>query len=84
MDAVEFAEWMQFDKVEPIGGQRADYHAAMIAWAVRSPHVDRRSREKVEDFIPKWGPAEWKQPTRGLADKIRSYLSGKHGNARRP
>ncbi len=31
MDSTEFSEWVAFDSIEPIGGQRADLRTAMLA-----------------------------------------------------
>jgi hypothetical protein len=52
----ELAEWTAFDLVEPIGGRRGDYQAAIVASTV--VNVNRRKGgkvAKVSDFVPEYG-----------------------------
>lgn len=35
----------------PIGPQRADVHAALVAWATVASHSKRPRRHKIEDFL---------------------------------
>ena len=41
IDSEEFAEWMAFDSLEPIGGNAEDYRAGIIASALINIHRKR-------------------------------------------
>ena len=53
MDSQEFTEWMAFDRLETIGGARADLHAGIIASAVAN-HGSRDIKKPYTpaDFMP--------------------------------
>lgn len=54
MTVAEFFDWMAFDRLSPIGDERADLHAGIVAYAAVMPHVRRGSSLKVSTFVPKW------------------------------
>lgn len=39
----------------PVGPWRADYQAAIVAWAVVASNSKRPRRYKIDHFIPNWG-----------------------------
>ena len=55
IDAAEFAEWMAFHSIYPIGAERGDWQAALIAMtfanAFRGKH---QALFKVRDFLLHW------------------------------
>jgi hypothetical protein len=62
MPWTQFQDWLEFDKVEPIGGLRADWQAGMIsammmnaAVLIRTGQVDLKfqPRDFLLDFTPK-------------------------------
>jgi hypothetical protein len=62
MPWTQFQDWVEFDKVEPIGGLRADWQAGMIsammmnaAVLIRTGRVDLKfqPRDFLLDFTPK-------------------------------
>ncbi len=64
----EFAEWMAFDRVEPIGGRRGDYQTAMLAALLANIYRDPKAHRRpyaVQDFVPQWWqaarPTDWRQ-----------------------
>ena len=57
MDSRGFTEWMAFDRVEPIGGRRSDYQAAIIASTVANANRHKGGRLP-DDFIPEYGATE--------------------------
>jgi hypothetical protein len=70
VDSRELAEWMAYDRLDPLGDERADYRAAIIAATVAN-----RSRGKGErsyspaDFVPDF---DAQPPTHAeLAEKAR-------------
>jgi hypothetical protein len=76
----EMAEWFAFHQMEPIGGQRADWHAAIIAATVANANRGKgRPAAKAEDFLAfQW----WKTPRHatGKADAgaaLAGYLRSK-------
>jgi hypothetical protein len=55
MDSRELTEWMAFDLVEPIGGRRSDFQAAIIASTVANVNRGKGRVLKPDDFIPEYG-----------------------------
>lgn len=51
MSAAEFALWQAFDAESPIGDDRYDLHAAMIASAA---FQSQGAKVKVADMMPNW------------------------------
>lgn len=52
MSSAEYSEWMALLRVEPWGQYRADFQAAIGAWASAAPWS---SQVKVSDFVPEYG-----------------------------
>lgn len=52
MSSAEYAEWMALLRVEPWGHYRADFQAAIGAWASAAPWSNQ---VKVSDFVPEYG-----------------------------
>ena len=53
MSAEEFVQWIEFDKVSPIGAIRADLRAAIIAQTIANCHIGKNQRPfKRTDFMP--------------------------------
>ena len=59
-------EWEWINEIDPIGPDRADYHAALIAYIVWLVNTTEESRKKhpmkVEDFLLKFGEGEAPKP----------------------
>jgi len=52
----EFRSWLAFDRIEPLGGRRADVHAGIIASVVANCNRAKNGKAfKPEEFIPRWG-----------------------------
>ncbi len=54
IDAAEFAQWKAYDRLNPLGWERFDILAALIAM-VTSNTWSKKARP-LEDFQVKWGP----------------------------
>lgn len=50
----EFSEWLAFDRTHPIGWERFDTAAALIAMVTASAWGSKR-KFKLEDFQIRWG-----------------------------
>ena len=48
----EFAEWIAFDRLDPIAEERADARAAMIAHLLACAFRGKGRAPKFEDFMP--------------------------------
>lgn len=49
---------MAYYNIDPFGNERADYHAAQVAWATFEVRRDRKKKKeafKVKDFMPNFG-----------------------------
>jgi len=61
----ELAEWMAYDRMSPIGTDRADIQTGIIASTVANSTRNPKKRRKpwtVKDFIPKYGRQEESEP----------------------
>lgn len=50
----QFAEWLEYERLEPFGDRRADYRAALIAMMLANINRDTKRRPtpwKLEDFL---------------------------------
>lgn len=67
IDSREFAEWMAFDRLDPIGNERADLHAGIVASTIANCHRGKSQRAYVPaDFMPKYGEAH--KPRKTVAE----------------
>ena len=57
MDERERAEWIAYDRLDPIGQQRGDLNAAIIAHTVASVFCGKGRQPRVSDFMPDWDTA---------------------------
>ncbi len=58
-DSNDIAEWMAFEQIDgPIGDLRADYRAALGAWAAVSPHVKEGQEISIDDYMLNFGEQE--------------------------
>ena len=53
MDSREFSEWLAYDRINPIGGRRIDYAAAIICQTVGE--LINGEKAPLENFIPEYG-----------------------------
>lgn len=81
--AREFTEWMAYDRLDPIGDDRADWNAASIACAVTNPHRTKKEPYKVKDFMPQYGTPERPSPE-ALHHKIKSVFGALATRKRKP
>lgn len=66
MDSREFAEWMAFAQLEPLGDRRGDWQAALVAATVANTSRDPKKRKEPfspEEFLLDWAP-EKREPER--------------------
>ena len=52
--SAEFAEWIAFNSVEPIGDVRADIQAARVCQLLAAAFGKRGRSPKLSDFMPDW------------------------------
>jgi hypothetical protein len=55
MDADEVTEWAAYSQLDPFGGVRADYHAALISAMVINSQAGKEV-VKPKDLMPTFGP----------------------------
>ena len=59
MSSAEFSDWLAYDRVSPIGPERLDHLAALIAATIANSNPWRKNPKKaipVADFVPEWAP----------------------------
>ena len=72
ISAAEFAEWMAYDRLDPIGESRGDWRAAMLATVFASAYRRKGSRPyKIEDFMPVFRKPKQRRMT---ADQLRDAV----------
>jgi hypothetical protein len=65
MSARELREWQAYEKVEgPIGAERMDYLAAMLAERVTNMLRSSGKNESIKSFMPSWDPRDQKEEIR--------------------
>jgi len=57
MTSREFAEWMAFARLEPLGERRGDWQAALVASTVAN--VNRDPKQRKDPFTPSDFLLEW-------------------------
>ena len=66
----QLRDWAAYAEVSPIGPERDDERAGLLAWAVfQSP---RRKQLKLAAFVPKYGPPPPPPTPKQLAAKLRA------------
>lgn len=60
MSSREFAEWMAYDCVEPIGAARLDILTALLASVIANANGGKKDGGAfgVQDFLPSWAQPE--------------------------
>jgi len=66
----EFAEWLAYDRLEPIGAVRDDWNAALVAQTVAGIFAGRGHRPRLADFVLRWDRGEQRS-----AEEIKAGLS---------
>lgn len=70
----QFLDWVEYAKREPLGRQRADYHAAQIVAMIANVNRDTKRRSKpytLQDFLLKF---EADPPKRKSPDELFAIL----------
>jgi hypothetical protein len=52
MTSAQLTEWIAYDRLEPLGGDRLDATAALIAWTI---HSTAGGKGKIDDFRLRYG-----------------------------
>lgn len=82
IDSRELSEWAAYERVSgPLGPERLDVLAAIIASTVHNSATDKKSRKaKPRDFLPKWDKREqtWQEQL-AVVKAINSALGGTEG-----
>lgn len=74
MTSAEFAEWMAYDSIDPIGDDRGDLQAGVIASTVASVHRKEGSKPFVpRDFMPL--ADAWKAPEKVARERSAELLA---------
>lgn len=76
MDSNELTEWAAYAQLDPFGGIRGDYHAAIITSNLMNAHAGKIV-VKVKDLMPEFGPA--KPTPRMTPQQIHAALAARFG-----
>ena len=74
ISAREFAEWMAYDRIDPMGEGRADLRAGIIAAVMRNSWC-KGAPAKPADFMPNFKRQDGPDPEQ-LQQKIRAIFKG--------
>lgn len=75
MDALEFAEWMAYDAIEPFGEERADLRNGIACAVIASVAPTRTPREhKPSDFMPRFEKSRSAPSEEIVAQKISMFF----------
>jgi hypothetical protein len=78
MSGEEFSQWAAYDLISPIGDERGDWQAAVVASVIAETNRDSRKRPRAfqpKDFLLEWGPPE-KQDWRAIRKRALAQLTG--------
>lgn len=82
LDSDELTEWMAYALLDPFGGKRGDYQAAMITANLMNAQVGE-VKFKLNDFMLQFGPQSAKRSARmtgvEMRDKLRMMFGRKAG-----
>jgi hypothetical protein len=70
VDSAEFAEWMAFDRIDPIGDDRQD---VLMAIAVANITGAWGGKRKPKDFMPQWRRPKQRQTGAQMAELLRQW-----------
>lgn len=75
----EFAEWAAFDRLEPIGGRRGDWHAALVATTIANVNRGKRRPWRLDEFLLFAGRARSAaaKGRKSAAGAMKAYFGGK-------
>ncbi len=86
MSSWEFTQWLQYNKLEPFGDERADYRSAIIACTLANIHGRKKGQKpfKPADFMPKFGEVadDRRQDAKEIEATLRGYAIA-HNRARK-
>lgn len=77
MTAAEFADWIAYNDLQPIGDERLDLLIAQLCTVIANFRPFRTKRDhtyRPKDFIPTWGVVTPPTPTQ-LKDKLKAALA---------
>jgi hypothetical protein len=73
ISAREFAEWMAYDRIDPIGRDRDDWRAVFLAAMLANIHRPKNKRPyRLKDFWPRWDTTDPDEEE--LARKIKAAM----------
>jgi hypothetical protein len=75
LDSRELTEWMAYDGLDPIGQERDDLRAGIVASTVANCH-SVKAKFKPSDFVPKFGPRVEKRKTPADLALIAQAITG--------
>ena len=75
------AEWVAFDRIDPIGDWRGDAQAAQVAVTSANIHRGKRKPYEVKDFLLSWEPRRG-QSLQEMADMARAATLAFGGKVR--
>ena len=73
VDSREFAEWMAFMAVEPMGEERSDMHAALLALMQASAYAGKGAKPKFADFLPEYWKEKKEQTPGQMKDLLKAF-----------
>lgn len=82
ISSAEFAEWIAYDRLEPIGDRRSDYQAAVIAYVTAQCHSSKRLDPAEFLKMFEFGP---NRPASAddIASKLKAFTIAKGGTVKK-
>lgn len=72
MSALEFSEWMAYNRIDPFGNGRSDLQSAMICSTHHNRTLGKSERpSSASDYMPKF---EDRRKKVGVAEKVRALF----------
>lgn len=75
MSARQFGEWLAFDELDPIGDERGDLHAGIVAAAVLAPwRAEGADPPRPIDLMPRFGARPPQPRTQSDDEMLQVFL----------
>ena len=80
IDSHEFAEWLAYDRISPIGEERQDLNAGIISATIANAHAAKGRHFKAADFMPDFEKPYKRASVEEMMMRVKMAFGGKIRN----
>jgi hypothetical protein len=83
ISSAEFVEWCAYDRIDPYGPERLDYHAGLIASMIANVNAAGGKTYTAADFMPKFDRRVKRQTPAEARANFLTFASAHNGRTKR-